>query len=194
VAGFEALGFPVATGSHRVLAIDPGLASVGWAVLDAELDGARPELRESGVISTPSSASLVERVGTIAAELGAIDERVSPDLLAFESYTNYGRVHWNGVQTLYAIGVILALAHLRGREVVSIGARSAKLRIGVTDGSKASVKLRVEHLLGLPKPVRSEHAADAMAVGLAIFATQRAAAPANDNAQAPARKRGARAR
>lgn len=183
------MGGRVGASGVTVLGVDPGLASVGWGVIRWVSEGARVVHLGHGVLKTKAADSTVSRVSYLARELDGLLTRWNPDELASEAYRNYGRVLWNGVQTLYTIGSLVTLGVLRGREVHEYGAKDTKRAIGVTDGEKRSVQARVSELLKLTNPLRNEHAADALCVALAHLGHMRGvpfalvgAAPANDDA------------
>ena len=67
----------------RVLGIDPGLASVGWGVV--ETDGARLFYRGHGCITTKAGTDVAVRLGMIRDALSAIISEQGPNEVAMES-------------------------------------------------------------------------------------------------------------
>lgn len=155
----------------RVLGLDPGLASTGWGWV--EWDAVQGKVTGSGwgVIKTSPDDEIGDRVRSFRAQFEPIFwDAIHPNAnfyLAAESYQNYGRVLWNGVQTLYVLGVLIAESDRLGYMVSLIGARHSKLLIGVKDGEKETTRARVTQLLGLKKPPTPIHASDALCVALA---------------------------
>ena len=65
-----------------VLGIDPGLATLGWGVIESA--GGRQRLMEYGCILTTPDQTLPDRLLTIQNEMGALLARFQPDEIAFE--------------------------------------------------------------------------------------------------------------
>ena len=66
----------------RVLGIDPGLATMGWGVVDA---GARnPVFVSCGIISTPPGMRLQERLTSIKRSVNELLAEYKPDEIVFE--------------------------------------------------------------------------------------------------------------
>lgn len=151
----------------RVMGFDPGLAHTGYGIVDVDASADSVTLVAHGDIKTKPEDSTHTRVRQIAARARVLFEQYRPDYAFAESYLNYGRVTWNGAQTLYCLGVVIGAGERCGLSVEPIGAREAKLAIGVRDGQKSSVQERTRVLLGLDKVLRPTHAADAVAVALA---------------------------
>ena len=66
----------------RILGIDPGLAIVGWAVLDSVKGKVYPVA--FGAIRTPAHTRVEERLSTIKSDLETIIEKYHPDEMAVE--------------------------------------------------------------------------------------------------------------
>jgi len=161
--------------TQRVIGFDPGLASTGWAVVEYQKDLRQPCHVAHGVIKTNADAPIQERVNKFNREVrtllewhGVIPTDLGIDVqVCVESYQNYGRVFWNGVQTLYILGALFTQADALGYTVHLISAKDSKRGIGVKDGQKTTVQKAVQEILGLPKPPKPTHAADALCVALA---------------------------
>jgi crossover junction endodeoxyribonuclease RuvC len=153
----------------RILGVDPGLAEIGWGVIDYVDPGHLVHIAH-GVIRSAADEPLEARLWEISRGFEGALETYRPTHVAYEAYRNYGRVHWNGVQTLYSIGALAALARDQGHTLLPIGAREAKLALGVRDGEKKSVQTRVAALLALDHAPRPTHCSDALAVALSGLA------------------------
>lgn len=155
----------------RVIGFDPGLAATGWAVVDYENTLQTVRHVAHGVIKTESDDPIQKRVSEFCSAVSRIllrySEGVGCTFICAESYQNYGRVFWNGVQTLYVIGALFAQCAQEGHSVHLISAKDSKRLIGVRDGQKATVQQVVQKILGLPKLPRPTHAADALCIALA---------------------------
>ena len=64
----------------RILGIDPGIATVGFGVVDAERG--RQSFVSCGVITTPAGTPLSSRLDRIYSDLGELISTFSPDAAA----------------------------------------------------------------------------------------------------------------
>lgn len=155
-----------------ILGIDPGLASTGWGLLRRE--GQRVTHVAHGVIATtPDHGDDHARIQRVARELAVLLRAYRPDALAMERWVHFGQSATIQAHALgLAIGAIVVTAAEAGVPVRSEH-RSQDWRraIGLpATAPKAAVQQRVQALLGLPKPPRPQHAADALAVAFATRA------------------------
>lgn len=66
----------------RILGIDPGLATVGFSVVDT--DRTKMKLVTCGVISTPAHTSLSSRLDRIFCDMNELISTFSPDVMSVE--------------------------------------------------------------------------------------------------------------
>ena len=66
----------------RILGIDPGLATVGFSIID--VDKAKMKLVTCGIISTPAHTSLSSRLDRIFDDLNELISTFSPDVMSIE--------------------------------------------------------------------------------------------------------------
>ena len=66
----------------RILGVDPGIATVGFAVLDAEKRSQR--LLTCGVITTPAKTQLSSRLDQIYRDLNELIAQFHPEVMAVE--------------------------------------------------------------------------------------------------------------
>lgn len=66
----------------RILGIDPGLATVGFSVVDT--DKTKMRLVTCGVISTPAHTSLSSRLDRIFCDMNELISTFSPDVMSVE--------------------------------------------------------------------------------------------------------------
>lgn len=159
----------------RVIGFDPGLAATGWAVVEYSESLQTVRHIAHGVIKTSVDDVIQDRVSKFWRKVTDViqehqvhwNERPGKTLVCAESYQNYGRVFWNGVQTLYVMGALFTQAETLGYTTHLISAKDSKRLIGVTDGQKSTVQKVVQEILGLPKPPKPTHAADALCIALA---------------------------
>ena len=155
----------------RVIGIDPGVATTGYAIV--ERAGSRMRPVDFGVIRTAAGAPLATRLVDLRASLIAVIARTDPNAAAVE------RLFFNSnAKTAMAVGQASGVALLSAAEAgvpVSHYTPSEVKQsvVGVGAASKRQVQAMVAALLGLGAPPRPADAADACA--LAISHLNRAA-------------------
>jgi crossover junction endodeoxyribonuclease RuvC len=150
----------------RVLGIDPGLATTGYAIIQS--NGPPPQGRmkvlEAGVIRTPPNEPLPKRLRAIYEEVMHIIEEFRPEALAVEE------VFFNqNVTTAMTVSQARGVVLLAGADlkVESYTPLQVKLQItGYGRAKKAQMQAMVQRLLRLKELPRPDDAADALAVAL----------------------------
>ena len=155
----------------RILGLDPGTATTGYGVIDAE-DG-RLVAVTYGVIRTAASEGTPRRLQIIHQELQQLIARYQPDTAGIEEVF-FGRNVTTAISVGQARGVlILTLANAN----ISISEYSPpKIKDAVTGygkADKAQVQLMVRNLLELDETPRPDDAADGLAVAIAHYQYQR---------------------
>ncbi|PKL26611.1 MAG: crossover junction endodeoxyribonuclease RuvC [Spirochaetae bacterium HGW-Spirochaetae-3] len=155
------MGGPV---SVRVLGIDPGLAAVGWGVVD--LDGARIVYRGHGCFKTSSSDDACERLAQIRDQLIAVIAEYGPSEAAMESLF-FSRNVTSALGVAEARGVIRLTCRDAGLSMSEYGPMDVKkAATGSGRSGKEEVQAFVKLVLGLSAIPKPDHAADALAVAL----------------------------
>ena len=147
-----------------VLGIDPGTASVGYGLV--ERTGQRLRAIDYGVATTRSDLPLPQRLVAIHAFVSDLIELHKPTLLGVERV-----FHTRNAQTALAVGhgrgVILLAAAQHGIPVREATPNEVKIAVsGYGSADKGQVQRMVQALLGLPEPLVSDDAADALAVAI----------------------------
>jgi len=147
-----------------VLGIDPGTAALGYGVV--ERTGARLRLVDAGVLETPSTWALPQRLLAIHRHVADQIELHRPDLVAVERL-----FFQKNAQTAFAVGqargVVLlaaAAAEVPVREATPNEVKTAVTGYGASD--KEQVGRMVATVLGLKAVPRPDDAADALAVAI----------------------------
>lgn len=154
----------MAQGLVRVLGVDPGLASVGWGVVDT--DGARLFYRGHGCIATPSTMEIVERLALIRDGLLAVADEYKPHELAVEGLF-FSRNVTSAMSVAEVRGVLRLAFRDRGIAQTEYLPNAVKLAAaGSASAGKADVQNFVKMVLGLSAVPKPDHAADALAVAL----------------------------
>ena len=98
----------------RILGIDPGLATVGFSIID--VDKAKMKLVTCGIISTPAHTSLSSRLDRIFDDLNELISTFSPDVMSIEELFFNTNIT-TGISVAHARGVILLAAYRAGVRV-----------------------------------------------------------------------------
>lgn len=161
----------------KVLGVDPGLASCGWAVLEDELNK-EYKLLSYGEIKTQSKnskeyISLSERLEIIFLELEKIIKEYKPDVVCVESQF-YSRISKSMINTYFAVGIVYLLCGLLKVQIKEFSAKTVKVAVsGYGSASKLQLKKMIKLLLKNEKEILSEHINDAIAVALCYLNTQK---------------------
>jgi crossover junction endodeoxyribonuclease RuvC len=153
------------TAAFRVVGIDPGLTATGFAVLECE--PGRVAVRDAGVIHTPPEQALDARLNAIYGAVRRLLEAQAPALLAVEDLYAAYRFPRQAILMGHARGVVYLAARQLGVAVVALAPAEVKRAVtGHGAAAKAQMSLAVQTLLGLERPPRPSHVADAL--GLAV--------------------------
>jgi crossover junction endodeoxyribonuclease RuvC len=149
----------------RVLGIDPGLNTTGYAVL--EYVGGQPRLVEAGVVRGKTGGVLAERVQEVHDGVAEVIATLKPDVLAIEElYAHYERPT-TAILMGHARGVILLAAANAGVPVQSYRATQIKKTItGSGHAPKWQIQEAIRRELNLPSAPEPSDVADALAIAL----------------------------
>lgn len=149
----------------RVLAVDPGLTRCGIGVVDG---GAGRPLRmvAVGIIRTPSSAPLPERLFSLQTEIEEWFVRYEPQAVAIERV--FARSDVSTIMgTAQASAVPMIAAASRGLPVALHTPSEVKAAVtGNGRADKAQVTSMITRILRLERPPRPADAADALALAV----------------------------
>ena len=149
----------------KVMGIDPGLTRCGISVISHE-GGREISLIEVGVILTPATSALEQRLMAIESSIEEWIERTRPDVVAVERVFAQHNVR-TVMGTAQASGIALLVAARRGIPVVMHTPSEVKAAVtGSGRANKAQVAEMVKKILRLdviPKPV---DATDSLALAI----------------------------
>ncbi|NLW41245.1 MAG: crossover junction endodeoxyribonuclease RuvC [Tissierellia bacterium] len=147
-----------------ILGIDPGLATVGYGVI--EYKGNRYKTIDYGTIRTDSKTIFPERLKIIYDELSNIIDRYNPVDLAVEELFFNKNVK-TAIQVGQARGVEILAAIHKGLEVYEYTPLQVKQAVvGYGRAEKSQVQEMVKILLNLKEIPKPDDAADALAVAI----------------------------
>ena len=152
----------------RVLGIDPGLASTGWGVVEA--DGSRNRYVAHGVISTAAGLPIGDRLLTIHDELTAIVSTHHPTEAGVEALY-FARNASSAMPVAHARGVVYLTLRQNHVATHEYSPQAIKQSIvGQGRAEKEQVQELVRILLGLAEVPRPDHASDALAAAICHIA------------------------
>lgn len=148
----------------RILGIDPGVAIVGFGVVDTMRTG--PELFKCGVITTPAHTPLSTRLNSIYLDLMELIQTFQPDAVAIEELFFNTNIT-TGIAVAHARGVILLACIQSAVPVFEYTPSQVKQAVvGYGKAKKPQVMDMVKRILHLPDVPKPDDAADAVAIAL----------------------------
>ena len=147
-----------------ILGIDPGIAIVGWGVI--EYNGNRFRTLGYGSIQTPAGMATEERLTEIYRRMQQLIETYKPSCMAVEE------LFWNtnqttGIRVSEARGVILLAGAQAGIDIHEYTPLQVKQAVvGYGRAEKKQVITMVTMLLNLEKPPKPDDTADALAIAI----------------------------
>jgi crossover junction endodeoxyribonuclease RuvC len=144
----------------RILSIDPGYATLGWAIIESGL-----KIVDYGSIQTKSGLEIDERFFLIHYELNKIIDCYKPDCAAIEKLF-FAKNTKTAVDVAKCIGVILLTVKLKGlgySEYTPLQVKNAITGYGrAAKGQIQNMIMKIYKLKEIPRP---DDAADALAIG-----------------------------
>ena len=148
----------------RILGIDPGLAIVGWGVIDYQ--NTRFRTVAYGSIQTPAHTRTEERLHLIFSGMQQLIETYHPDAIAVEELFFNTNIT-TGIRVAEARGIILLSAEMAKIPIYEYTPLQVKQAVvGYGRAEKRQVISMVTHLLALPKPPKPDDTADALAIAI----------------------------
>lgn len=148
----------------RILGIDPGFGRVGWGVVEG--GGSSWRAVAYGCIETSPKKSFVERLADIHGELLKVIKKYRPERMAVEELFFFKNVT-TAIEVGQARGVILLSAVEAGVEVDEFTPLQVKQGLtGYGRAEKGQMQKMVAMILGVKEKIKSDDAADALAIAL----------------------------
>lgn len=148
----------------RILGIDPGIGTTGFAVIESRGPNCQP--LDYGFISTEKHLGNADRLNQLATDLEELCKKWNPDVTAVEELF-FSKNTKTGIQVAQARGVILQTLTRAGYPVFEYN--PGQIKIAVTGHGKATkqeMQKMVTMILKLKKIPRPDDAADALAIAL----------------------------
>lgn len=149
----------------RILGIDPGIAIVGFGLIEAERGQTR--LLNYGAITTPAGLPLARRLVQIEQDMDELIAQLKPDAIAVEELFFSNNIT-TGIAVAHGRGIILCTAEKSGVPLYEYTPMQVKQAI---TGYGKAVKKQIQemtrimlHLESVPKP---DDTADALGMAIA---------------------------
>ena len=147
----------------RIIGIDPGLARVGYGIIDY-IKGNKV-LLDCGIIETKSTQKEQERLLEISKDLSSIVDKWNPQIAAVEKFFFYRSS--STISVVQARGVIIMTLAKYKLSILEFPPMQIKLAVtGYGHSDKNEVLKSVMYELNLESPPRPDDAADALAIAL----------------------------
>lgn len=148
----------------RILGIDPGIAIVGFGILD--YDGVDFKVVDYGAITTPAHTPITERLKMIYDDLEYVIEKYKPEQMAIEELFFNNNVK-TAITVAQARGVLILGASLFGLEVFEYTPLQVKQAVvGYGRADKNQVQQMVKSILKLHEIPKPDDTADAVAIAI----------------------------
>jgi len=148
----------------RILGIDPGLATIGYALVDKETN--HFDVLEYGVIKTSPEKDNIERLEIIHKNIQELIEEFEPQQMAVEELF-FNKNAKTAILVGQARGVILLAGSQAGITVAEYTPLQIKQAVvGYGRADKMQVQQMVKSLLNLSELPKPDDAADALAVSI----------------------------
>ena len=147
-----------------ILGIDPGLAIVGWGVVDYR--AGKFKTLGYGAIRTPAGTRTEERLAGIYRDLNTIIDHFHPEEMAVEELFFNTNIT-TGIRVAEARGIVLLCGEQKGLRISEYTPLQVKQAVvGYGRAEKKQVITMVTSLLGLKEPPKPDDTADALAIAV----------------------------
>ena len=148
----------------RILGIDPGLATLGYGVIDTQ--GSKITLITAGAVITPPDMITPDRLVKIRCDIRELLTVYQPQEIAFEELF-FSKNITTGMNVSAARGVTLCACAEYTKELFEYTPMQIKQAIvGYGKADKNQVIYMVTKILHLPEPPKPDDTADALAIAI----------------------------
>ena len=147
-----------------ILGIDPGLATLGYGVIEVNND--KRKMIQYGTLTTPAGQPMPHRLRAIFQGMNQLMDIYQPDDVAFEELF-FSKNITTGMAVSAARGVAVVAVVQRTDNLYEYTPMQIKQAVtGYGGADKHQVQQMVKMLLNMPEIARPDDAADALAVAL----------------------------
>ncbi len=155
----------------RILGLDPGLATIGYALL--EIEKGEKKLLACGVIRTAAGLSLGARLKEIHEDFTSLLFKFKPEICSIEQIF-FSKNVTTGIAVSHARGILILCLEQAGIQVTEFSPSQMKSALtGDGRADKKNIQKMVMLELGLSAPPQPDDAADAVSLALSLAATVR---------------------
>ena len=148
----------------RILGIDPGIAIVGFGLIESERGSVR--MLQYGAVTTEAGLPLATRLLQIENDMTALIAQLQPDEIAIEELF-FSKNITTGIAVAHGRGVILCTAEKLGVPICEYTPMQVKQAVvGYGLAEKKQVMDMTRRLLKLKAIPRPDDAADALAIAI----------------------------
>ena len=153
----------------RILGIDPGVAIVGFGVIESERGAVR--MLQYGAVNTSAGLPLATRLVQIEQDLTQLIQQFKPDEIAIEELF-FSKNITTGIAVAHGRGVILCTAEKLGVPIYEYTPMQVKQAVtGYGKAVKKQVQEMTRVLLHLPAVPKPDDTADALAMAITFCHT-----------------------
>ena len=148
----------------RILGIDPGFATIGFGLVEAER--AQVHMVTYGAITTPAGLPLSRRLYQIGTDMEDLIGQLKPDVISIEELF-FNTNLTTGIAVAHARGVLLYTAEKCGIPLHEDTPSQVKMAVvGYGKAEKEQVMEMTRRLLNLKSVPQPDDAADALAIAI----------------------------
>ena len=148
----------------RILGIDPGIAIVGFGLIESDRGGQR--MLQYGAITTPKELPLAERLVQIGDDMEQLIAQLRPDAIAVEELFFTNNIT-TGIAVAHGRGIVLYTAQKSGVPLYEYTPMQVKMAVtGYGKAEKRQVMDMTKRLLNLKAVPKPDDAADALSIAL----------------------------
>ena len=150
----------------RILGIDPGLAIVGWAIIDFDKD-LNPQPVDYGAIITNKGLNVSTRLKEIYEDMNEIVDKFKPEVCGVETLLFYNNAK-TAISVGEARGIVLLVLEQHSLPIYDFTPLQVKDAVtGYGKADKKQVQENVKRFCNLDSIPKPDDAADALAVAIA---------------------------
>jgi crossover junction endodeoxyribonuclease RuvC len=152
----------------RILGIDPGLATTGWAVVDFDKDG-KPNPVDYGAITTPKEMETSQRLVEIYEDMKELVKEFNPESAGIETLIFCNNIT-SAMFVAEARGIVRLVLEQNDIPIKEFTPLQVKDAVtGYGKAGKKQVQESVKRLCNLESIPQPDDAADAIAVAIASY-------------------------
>ena len=148
----------------RILGIDPGLAIVGFGLIEAETG--KMQMLQYGAVTTPAGLPLAARLVQLERDMEELIAQLRPEAIAVEELFFNTNIT-TGIAVAHGRGIILLSGYQAGLQIYEYTPLQVKQAVvGYGRADKKQVMDMVRRILSLQAVPKPDDAADAVAIAL----------------------------